>query len=186
MEGPRSSKKLVIIFSKKEMYKILLVITIPPFSIYILAPTDLPFLEAPLVAVFCYDSVAFCHILLNFSYRVNTKAFEPNLKSQVQPVGDGWNWGLYQQPVGDGWNWGLYQQSVGDGWNWGLYQQPMGDVWNWGIHQKLLHCEGGIKSRRVMMHNTNVSSIFWPIQNALNQSEGDANFVYLFNNTTLI
>jgi hypothetical protein len=87
MEGLRGSKNMVIIFSKKEMYKILLFITIPAFSIYILAPIVLPFLEAPLAALFWYDSVVCCHILLNSSYRHKTMAFEPNLDFELQPVG---------------------------------------------------------------------------------------------------
>ena len=61
-----------------------------------LAPTVLPFLEATLVALFCYDYAACCHILLNSSHRHKTIAFGPNLESQVQPVGDGWNFGLQQ------------------------------------------------------------------------------------------
>ena len=124
-----------------------LVITILAFSIHIPAPTVLPFLEAPLVALFWYDWAACCHILLNFLYTHKTMGFEPNLKSKVQPVGD---------------------------------------VWNWGLHQQLLHCEGGITKCSVMMQNTTVSSFFWPFQNALNQCVRDENFVYLFNNRTLI
>jgi hypothetical protein len=37
-----------------------------------------------------------------------------------------------------------------------------------------------------MMHFSIVSSISWQFQNALNHCTGDANFVYLFNNHTLI
>ena len=69
------------------MYRTLLVITTLAFSIYMLSPIVLPFLEALLVALFWYDFVACCHILLNFSYRHKTMAFEPNLESQIQPVG---------------------------------------------------------------------------------------------------
>ena len=91
MEGPRSSKNMVIIFSRTEMYETLLVITTLAFSIYILTPIVLPFLEALLVALFWYDFVACSHILLNFSYRHMTMAFEPNPESQIQSVGDAWN-----------------------------------------------------------------------------------------------
>jgi hypothetical protein len=76
MEGPRSSKNMVIIFSKQEMFKILLDITILAFILYILAPTVLPFLEALLAALFWYDPSACCHILLNFSYRPKTMAYK--------------------------------------------------------------------------------------------------------------
>jgi len=145
MERPRSSKNMVINFSKKEMYKTF--ITTLAFSLFILTPIVLPFLEALMVALFWYDFLAFCHILLNFSNRHKTMAFEPNLESQIQPV---WV------------------------------------TWNWCLHQQLLHCDGGVKSRSVMIHNATVSSIFWPFQNALNQCVGDTHFVYPFNNYTLI
>jgi hypothetical protein len=83
MEELRSSKNMVIIFIKKICIKSNTVINILAFSIYeyIPASTVLPFLEAPLVALFWYECAACCHILLNISYTHKAMAFKPNLKN---------------------------------------------------------------------------------------------------------
>jgi hypothetical protein len=90
-------------FQLKRAYKKSALVTLEVMGTHTLAPTVLPFMEAPLDVLFCCGSEICCRMLLNFFHGRKTITSEPNFESrEVREITRSEIWRTWW--LGGGWN----------------------------------------------------------------------------------